>query len=78
MGQTRLHSFIESIVNVMIGFGVAILSQVLIFPLYGIHIPLSSNFKIGAWFTAISIVRSYIVRRWFNALMMKAINKLPL
>ena len=67
-GQTRLASFIESCLNVLIGFGVALLSQLLVFPLFGIHIPLSQNLAIGLIFTVISIIRSYWVRRLFNYL----------
>ncbi len=66
MMQTRWQSFIESCINVAIGYGVALLSQILVFPLFGIHIPLSSNIAIGAIFTVISIARSYVVRRVFN------------
>lgn len=69
MGQTRLGSLIEALMNIVIGYGVALLSQLLIFPQFGIHIPLSANLCIGAWFTLISLVRSYIIRRWFNARM---------
>ena len=65
--QTRLGSLIESAANVAIGYGVAVASQLAIFPLFGIHIPLSDNLLIGAWFTVISLARSYIVRRTFNA-----------
>lgn len=57
---------IESCINVAIGYAVALLSQLLIFPMYGIHIPLSDNIGIGLWFTVISIIRSYAVRRWFT------------
>lgn len=64
--QTRLQSFIESFINVAIGYGVALVSQVLVFPLFGINIPMESNLLIGAIFTVISIVRSYFVRRLFN------------
>ena len=65
--QSRLASFTESIVNIAIGYGVAVASQLAIFPLFGIHIPLSDNLAIGAWFTVISLARSYVVRRVFNA-----------
>ena len=65
--QSRFASFIESIVNILIGYGVAVGSQLVIFPLFGINIPLSDNLAIGLWFTAISLVRSYVVRRMFNA-----------
>ena len=67
MQQTRLGSLIESLMNIAIGYGVALLSQIAIFPMFGIHVPLSTNLLIGAWFTIISLVRSYIIRRWFNA-----------
>lgn len=66
--QTRWQSFFESCINVAIGYGVALLSQILVFPLFGIHIPLASNLAIGAIFTVISIARSYAVRRVFNRL----------
>ena len=64
--QTRKHSFIESCVNILIGYGIALTSQILIFPLYGINISLDTNIWIGIWFTGISLVRSYVIRRWFN------------
>ena len=66
MTQTRKQSLVESLINVAIGYGVAVLSQILIFPLFGIHVALSDNLLIGLYFTAISIVRSYVVRRVFN------------
>lgn len=66
MSQSRAMSFVESCANVAIGYGVAILSQIAIFPLFGIKVSLSQNLLIGAFFTVISIVRSYCVRRLFN------------
>ena len=64
--QSRWHSFMESCVNILIGYSVAVTSQVLIFPLYGINIQLHQNMAIGVWFTLISLVRSYLLRRWFT------------
>ena len=66
MSQTRLQSAVESLANVAIGYAVAVASQMLIFPMFGIHITLSDNLLIGGYFTLISIARSYAVRRWFN------------
>ena len=66
MAQTKAHSLIESVSNTAIGFGVGLASQILIFPMFGIHIKLSQNMKMAAWFTAISIARGYVVRRWFT------------
>lgn len=66
--QSKFASLIESIANIAVGAIVALISQLAIFPLFDIHIPMSSNFGIMAWFTAISVVRSYVVRRYFNGL----------
>ena len=67
MEQSRLGSLIEAWFNIVIGYGVALLSQLAVFPMFGINVTFSTNLWIGAWFTVISLVRSYIIRRWFNA-----------
>lgn len=68
MSQSRTASFIEALANITVGYSVALLSQLLIFPIFGIHVSLSDNLLIGAWFTVISLARSYVLRRWFNGL----------
>jgi Kef-type K+ transport system membrane component KefB len=65
-GQTRKKSLLESLLNVLIGYGIAVLAQLAIFPLFNIHVPLHDNLLIGALFTVVSIVRSYLLRRLFN------------
>jgi len=67
MKQTKRHSFIESCTNVLIGYFVALASQLAIFPLFGIHVAFRDNILIGLYFTAISILRSYVLRRWFTS-----------
>ena len=64
--QTRIQSMLEPWANVAIGYVVALLSQLAIFPLFGIHAPFTDNLLIGGYFTIISLVRSYTVRRLFN------------
>ena len=64
--QTKLESALESLLNILIGYIVAIASQLLIFPLFDIHLHLCDNLLIGLYFTTISLARSYIIRRWFN------------
>lgn len=66
MSQTKTESFVESCVNAVIGWVIAVVSQLAIFPMFGIHVPLSTNLWISVWFTAISVARSYVIRRWFN------------
>jgi hypothetical protein len=74
MSQTKTHSLIESATNILIGYTVALVSQLVIFPMYGINIPLSDNIAIGAWFTVVSLVRSYVIRRWFNKITVSALK----
>ena len=66
MTQTRTMSAVESAANVMAGYCIAVATQLAVFPLFGIQIPLADNLAIGAVFTAISLARSYALRRWFN------------
>lgn len=66
--QSRRMSLVESLVNVAVGYGVAVLAQVLVFPLFGLRASLGQNLAIGAIFTVVSIVRSYCLRRVFEEL----------
>jgi hypothetical protein len=66
MSQSRRWSFFESCVNVAVGYGVAVAAQVAIFPVFGIRVSLADNLLIGAFFTVVSIGRSYALRRVFN------------
>lgn len=68
MSQTKRQSLIESCINVAIGFGVSLAAQAVVLPLFDIRVDLATNLSIGAIFTAISIARSYCVRRLFNHL----------
>ncbi len=65
MSQSRTMSAVESVANVAIGYGVAVVSQIAIFPLFGVHLPLAENMAIGGYFTVISLARSYVIRRLF-------------
>lgn len=76
MVQSKLESLIETCINTLIGFLVALASQLAVFPLVGIHVQFSTNLEIGAYFTIISIVRGYVIRRWFNARLKLAARRL--
>ena len=68
MKQSRRMSLVESLANVLVGYGVAVVTQMLVFPLFGLAVTVSENLLIGLVFTAVSIVRSYALRRGFEAL----------
>ena len=72
--QPKHHSFIESIINVAVGLGINIMGQHLVFPLFGIYITWGQNLQIAGIFTVISIIRSYCLRRGFNAILMRKIS----
>lgn len=74
--QTKLESFIESTMNIGIGYVIALASQLILFPMFGIIIPLSTNLWLGLWFTVISLIRSYTIRRWFNKRLQNAAHRL--
>jgi len=66
MSQPRIYSLIESVANVAIGFGVALVTQIVVFPIFGLHATITDQLGIAAIFTVVSIARSYMVRRLFN------------
>ena len=68
MRQSRLMSLVEAIANVTVGFGVAVLTQMLVFPLFGLRTTVRENLAIGLIFTVVSLARSYALRRTFEAM----------
>jgi len=66
MSQTRMSSFTESVVNMTSGYVIGVLSQIAVFPVLGVSVTMGENLILGVYFTIVSIVRSYVVRRWFN------------
>lgn len=68
MKQSRLMSLVESVVNILVGFGVSLAAQWFFLPLLGVSISFSQNLLFALIMTAISIARSYVLRRIFEAL----------
>ncbi len=66
MTQSRRLSLIEAITNVAVGYVLAVITQILVFPWFGIHPSLGENLAIGSVFTGISLLRSYALRRLFE------------
>ena len=66
MKQSRAMSLVESVANVVVGYGFAVITPILIFPIFGLHTTLAQNLKMGAIFTVVSIARSYVLRRLFE------------
>ena len=66
MTQTRIMSAVEAVANVAVGYGVAVATQLAVFPIFGLAVALGDNLAIGGIFTAVSLARSYALRRLFN------------
>lgn len=76
--QTRLGSIAEAAANIAVGFSINFAANMLILPLFGFHgLTLGKNFIIGLLYTVISLVRSYVLRRWFNNLKWQNTNDAP-
>ena len=75
-GQTPRSAAVEAWCNIGVGFGFNYLGNLLILPLVHASFTLGENFWIGCCFTAISFVRQYALRRWFNARIVAAARRL--
>ena len=67
-------SFVEALANVAVGYGVAVVTQILIFPVFGLHTTLEENLSMGGIFTGVSIIRSFLLRRAFEGLRAQSIR----
>ena len=77
MKQSRLMSFVEAIANVVVGYGVAVVTQLVVFPWFGLPAHLDDALAIGAIYTLISLARSFALRRLFEAFRVESENGCP-
>jgi hypothetical protein len=66
--QSQSMSLVEATTNVVVGYVVAVATQLVLFPLLGLSVMMQDNLIIGSIFTAVSIGRSYALRRLFEAI----------
>jgi putative effector of murein hydrolase len=64
--QSRRLSLIEALTNVAVGYVLAVFTQILVFPWFGIHPSVGENLVLGSVFTAVSLIRGYALRRLFT------------
>lgn len=65
-GQSRRQSIIEAWVNIFIGFTINFIANFALLPLVGAKMTVANNIMLGCVFTAVSVLRQYAIRRWFN------------
>jgi hypothetical protein len=61
-------SLVEAVTNTVVGYLLALVVQLIAFPLFGLEVSLADNVAIALLFTAVSIARSYTLRRLFERL----------
>ena len=64
--QTKRQSLIETVTDQVIAYIVAIVNQIIIFPVLMIDISIKQNLLLAGYFTIFSMCRRYLVRRYFN------------
>lgn len=68
MTQSRAMSLVEAATNVVVGYVLAIATQIVVFPWFGIEAALVDHLAIGLAFVGVSLVRGYLLRRLFERL----------
>jgi hypothetical protein len=70
--QSRWMSVVEAVTNIVVGYGLAVLTQIIVFPMFGLSMTLEQNLKIGIIFTSLSIALSFVLRRAFELVQVRA------
>lgn len=66
--QSRAKSMLEALANTFIGYAINLGVQLIVYPFFGATFTFGQNIKIGLIFMVVSIARSYVLRRAFNAM----------
>jgi hypothetical protein len=65
MKQSRFMSLVEAVTNVVVGYGLAVVTQIIVFPWFGLEAELGEHMAIGMAFVGVSLARTYLLRRLF-------------
>ena len=71
MKQSRIMSLIEAGTNVVVGYVLAIATQIVVFPWFGIEAAFGEHLAIGLIFLGVSLIRGYLLRRLFEAIRLR-------
>lgn len=73
MAQSRRASLTEAVANSLVGFTISVVVNQYLMPLFGFSVTVTQSVIIVAVYTVVSILRSYILRRVFNALSQRSV-----
>ena len=64
--QTKRQSLIETLTSVFVGWLIGVILNLTILPLFNYNITVVDSLWVSLIFTVISVVRGYLIRRFFN------------
>ena len=65
--QTKRQSLIETLTSVFVGWLIGVILNLTILPLFDYNITVVDSLLVSLIFTVISVVRGYLIRRFFNS-----------
>ena len=65
--QTKRQSLIETLTSVFVGWLIGVILNLTILPLFDYNITVVDSLWVSLIFTVVSVIRGYIIRRWFNS-----------
>jgi len=68
MKQSRIMSMVEAATNVVVGYVLAVATQIVVFPWFGLEAAFGEHLAIGTAFVVVSLARGYLLRRLFERL----------
>ena len=65
--QTKRQSLIETLTSVFVGWLIGVILNLTVLPLFDYNITVVDGLLVSLIFTVISVVRGYVIRRFFNS-----------
>ena len=65
--QTKRQSLIETLTSVFVGWLIGVILNLTVLPLFDYNITVIDSLWVSLIFTAVSVIRSYVIRRFFNS-----------
>ena len=65
--QSKKQSLIETLTSVFVGWLIGVILNLTVLPLFDYDITVVDSLLVSLIFTVISVVRGYLIRRFFNS-----------
>ena len=65
--QSKRESMIETLTSVFVGWLIGVILNLIVLPLFDYNITVVDSLLVSLIFTVISVVRGYLIRRFFNS-----------